>query len=436
MINIRFFSFVILFCISLNTLAADDPKIIVDLPLADYSANMKDSYAPSMRQSLQLSTDYYQIGHYFLGEIFKNDESWSRLFVIGFDVVSFYTPFGDAWVHEEWHRATMSHRGIGSYNDVYNLKFGAGTIAVSHVTDENLTRFKRDHPAEFVRMSAAGMEAQLEQNLEFEKRKFFKETKTLDGVVMWVNTINVISYIHTCNSTDGDKTTNVLNREDGEDVSKRDFTGLDCIAWVYDLHRPDEPYSARGVHPSGVGVDRYIKSSDLTDEEKKYYDKQKVFTLLNVINPFLIGRSGFQSTEYFNKPVTLNFNLRHYLASFGHTIDLNLFYKDEEQSYLGIIHTYHSHEGILPGLEIQKIPRKSSDWQLSPRLAMWAQPEDQRFFNTRSQVGGLATVRIDKELSDRWNSYLEAGAKSEGWVAGLVELEPSAIVVLGVSSFL
>ncbi len=31
-------------------------------------------------------------------------------------------------------------------------------------------------------------------------------------------------------------------REEGADVKRRDFVGLDFTAWVYDLFRPDEPY--------------------------------------------------------------------------------------------------------------------------------------------------------------------------------------------------
>jgi hypothetical protein len=76
-------------------------------------------------------------------------------------------PGGWVWLHEEYHRAAVGRRGINSFNDVYKLQMFSN-IAVSHVVDEDLVRLKREHPAELVRASAAGIEgqAQLVQALE------------------------------------------------------------------------------------------------------------------------------------------------------------------------------------------------------------------------------------------------------------------------------
>jgi hypothetical protein len=70
--------------------------------------------------------------------------------------LAFYVPPGEAWLHEEWHRAVLSHCGIASYNDTYKFRLFGGVVNVSHVRDEDLERLKREHPAEFVRLAAAG----------------------------------------------------------------------------------------------------------------------------------------------------------------------------------------------------------------------------------------------------------------------------------------
>lgn len=78
-----------------------------------------------------------------------------------------------------------------------------------------------------------------------------------------------IAYVASGAWDDTNAGTDEANLADGDGVSVRDFTGHDFVAWVYDLHRPDEPYGARGIHPSGVGIDRYRKSAQLTPDERE-----------------------------------------------------------------------------------------------------------------------------------------------------------------------
>ena len=79
---------------------------------------------------------------------------------------------------------------------------------------------------------------------------------------------------------------------DERTVKVRDFVGHDFTSWVYDLHRPDEPYAARGAHPSGVGYDRYRGPDDLTAGEKRYLDHMGRLQLLNFLDPNLVGWRG------------------------------------------------------------------------------------------------------------------------------------------------
>ncbi|MEQ1876301.1 MAG: hypothetical protein ABL958_06625, partial [Bdellovibrionia bacterium] len=123
----------------------------LDVPLADLPFNSWG--APSMEQALQLSTDFLQTGHLVLERMIGDPRSTgARFAILGFDLISMYFPLGSAWLHEEWHRTVMTRRSISSYNDVYNIPIGSGVIAVSHVSDDDLIRLKRDHPAEFARL--------------------------------------------------------------------------------------------------------------------------------------------------------------------------------------------------------------------------------------------------------------------------------------------
>ena len=63
-------------------------------------------------------------------------------------------------MHEEYHRAVLGHRGVGSFDDIYRLDLLAQTVSVSHVKDDDLVRMKAEHPIDFVRAAAAGIEGE------------------------------------------------------------------------------------------------------------------------------------------------------------------------------------------------------------------------------------------------------------------------------------
>src|SRR5690606_29564229 len=90
---------------------------------------------------------------YFLNRLFAN------ITALGTDYLATKLPYGYAFQHEEFHRSVMSVRGIYSYDEVW--KFGKGfDIAVTSVKDEDLIYLKKNHPADQVRLSAAGVEGE------------------------------------------------------------------------------------------------------------------------------------------------------------------------------------------------------------------------------------------------------------------------------------
>ncbi|MBI3776727.1 MAG: hypothetical protein HY273_14490 [Gammaproteobacteria bacterium] len=429
-----------LMCLVASPAFADSAEYsppVFDLPLLDAHYNFSNGYtAPSMRQSLLWSKDVYQFAHHELAHEFSAKPGWRLASTIGFDIVMTWMPLGDSWLHEEWHRAVMGRRGIKSYNDVYNLPVFSDSIAVSHVTDAGLEQLKLNHPAEFVRLSAAGIEAQYEFNLALENDVFFTGVRNANGFLLWMNALNSIAYLDTCAGQDSDTLTAEFNRQDGTNVPKRDFTGLDCTAWVYDLHRPNEPYAQRGVHPSGVGIDRYISWSDLSGAERSYLRRQRDLSLLNLIDPFLFNHnSNTAMNPVDDSALRWNATLRHHLTSFGYSIDANLFLHTTQIDTVLIIHNYRNKRHAFPGIsvELQRLPIRTFaiPFNMSITASLWQQPQQQRFDTNKGALGGRIAARFVYPLHTQWSTYIETDWKTAGWAAGNVYLDTNTSLRAG-----
>lgn len=432
-----------LFCLSMiSTAHAEDayyggpslgkPTTSIDIPIYDAPFNYeRGGYTvPSMRQSLAWSTSYYENFHRLIGGDGLERNTWRLWGVVGFDLLSNYIPLGNAWMHEEWHRAVMSRRDISSYNEVYTFPFFQDIIAVTNVSDTDLIRLKKDHNADQVRLSAAGMEAQVAQNLAIERHHFFDDSTTFDQPFLVMNAMSNAIYLGLCSSKGADTTTREQQVAEGPDIGKRDFTGLDCNAWVYDLHRPDEPYTARGVHPSGVGINRYITNTQLTDRERRYLRRQFAFSFLNLVDPFLVGKDSFRS-EFFGKEWNWNANLAHSLTSFGYVIDARFFLRAGDEKYLLTLHNGFAHK-YYPGLTLEIVDLPVGDgFFVTSGITLWGQPTDQRLDATKRQW----MLDVMSQFSVQWTRqtfyYFGVQAKTPGWMMGDPYLDGNVSVWTG-----
>jgi hypothetical protein len=415
---------------------ADTEIRIYEFPVLDFPYN--DGHAPSMRQSLQLSNDFtYWVHNAWLdltAEQGMQDWMSQELPIYLFDSVIASLPLGQGWLHEEWHRAALGQRGINSYNRIYDFNM-TSMVSVSRVQDAALISLKRDHPQELVRAHAAGFESQYEQNLAFEKHAFFHYHTPVMGAQLWSNHLGNILYMDMCASALSNTQTDLANQQEGSNVSMRDFTGFDCTAWTYDLFRPYEPYAARGAHPSGVGINRYRKLSDLTADEQRYLKRQRNLSLLNLFDPFLFG---YQQVKTPSGDWHWNANLRHMLTPFGYDIAANVFLKSRDDlDIFGAIHTYHNDKTSALGLDVT-LPRYPTTLfdkpvRITPRLFAWMQPNNLMFRDSTSQFGGLASMRVDVPVGDGWEVYGEIEGKSKGWVAGNEYLDGRAALRFGLT---
>ncbi|MEQ1534184.1 MAG: hypothetical protein ABL906_11560 [Sideroxydans sp.] len=415
---------------------ADVETRIYDFPVLDFPYN--NGRAPSMKQSMQMSNDFNYFVHNawldMVAEQGMHDWASQELPIYLFDFIAGSWPLGQGWLHEEWHRAVLGRRGIDSYNGIYDFS-SSSMVSVSRVQDAALIALKREHPQELVRAHAAGFESQYEQNLEFEKHAFFNQHSPVMGAQLWLNHLGNILYMDMCASTMSNTETDLANQQEGANVARRDFTGFDCTAWTYDLFRPNEAYAARGVHPSGVGVDRYIKFSDLTTDEQRYLTRQRNLSLLNLMDPFLFGLNQFETPSgkgYWNA------NLRHELTPFGYDIAANVFLKSSEGAAIfGALHTYRNDKATSLGVDVT-LPRYATRWfdkpvHITPRVFAWMQPDNLMFRDTSTKLGGLASVRVDVPIEEGWEIYGELESKSKGWAAGNEYLDSKLAVRLGLT---
>ncbi len=419
-------------------------RLYLDVPGVDVHENLVLGYWPSMRQSLAVTKDAYYLLHTGIMAV-PYPEVFPDLLVtvldygliVAADVVSVYVPPFAGWHHEEWHRAVMSQYDIGSYNDVYDLPFFRELINVSHVRDEDLVRLKRDHPADQVRLSAAGVEADFARGTAFDKDRFFHGTRTATLFMQWLGTLNAIAYMSSA-AFGSEPDTEEQNRREGADVERRDFTGLDPDAWVYDLFRPTEPYEARGVHPSGVGIDRYRSEQDLTLRERRFLESQARLSWLNLINPQLFGLYQFELGELGGAPFSFNASVHHVMAPFGYTIGLNLFAKAGRYSAFAELRTFINDTLVLPGLtmELLRYPLPWLEARLSPRVRLWLQPREQLFFAESAAFGGSLEARLNIPLSPELELYVEAAGKTPGWIPGNEFLHESLNLRTGLEAFL
>ena len=409
----------------------------VDIPIVDSPYNFSNGFrAPSMDQSLGVGETFYEVAHTAIERAWGDRRVASALSLVLFDVFGSLLPGGDGWVHEEFHRAVLGNRDIDSFDDIYRLNLGASTVAVSHVADDDLVRLKALHPTEQVRLGVAGIEGENLLMERLEKNTFFRGSTANHIALYWLTKLNSAFYVWSGATSEADELTDEMNASDGADVPVRDFTGHDFTAWVYDLHRPAEPYAARGVHPSGVGLDRYIKASDLTPEERDFLAKEGRLQIINFLDPNLLGLSGFDVRSPFDGgTLRLNASASHYLTSFGHTIDANLFARQGAAKLFLVLHRYSNGARSFPGVDAQlldfPVAVAGMPLDVSPRLSLWLQPEGQGFRSTSSQAGVLGALRLRQVTASRVAAFVELEGKTEGWVAGNVALDRNVSVRIG-----
>src|SRR5512138_472990 len=320
------------------------------------------------------------------------------------------------WSHEEYHRVVLGQHGIDSRNDAWDVRADTSSIYVSGVPDADLVALKRDHPGDLARLSASGMEGDVELARRMEADAFLDGTDWKRDLVTvaWIRA-SVVRYLWICDSSAATTTTNSDNLHE-PDPLKRDIVGYDCDAWAYDVQRPDEPYAARGPHPTGVGIDRYRRPTDLTAHEHGLLVEAKWLSLLNLVDPAMVGAAwavpgapaGWRMTG----------GLAWQMTSFGEAVTLDLYARGGDARWRAAARLYRSDRLWLPGLELERVRLARSvgraRLELTPGLGVWLQPAHGRWDDGGAVPGAAARLRLAWLPGARLSVFAEALAKTAG----------------------
>ena len=429
------------------------PQLKLDLPLFDlpYQTEAMNAvgcgffsgYAnPGMSQSLAVTAGIYSSFHFGMKQFYDNSDMKESLknVIYGYgilagDFLMTYLPGGDGWLHEEYHRAVMSRYGINSFNGMNLFPIGAELIYVSNVKDEDLIRLKETSPADMVRLHAAGIESDYVLINNLQRNNFFYDQNLYNEILYITLTVNSHYYIFASSSPKYVDSDIAKINESGETVSERDFTGYDMTGWVYDLFRPDEPYEARGPHPSGEGINRYRTTRDLTDDELNYLKGQFYWHFVNYLSPMFFGK---RSIPLGDDGLAVNFAVSHLLTSFGTAVSAHAYLKYEPFNVAFAYHSYLNYKNYFPAIEAELVDYPiywgKSGVFLSPRVIIGTQPEGQRFKTGTPEFLGLLGLRADFMASKHLLPYIDLTAKTDGWIAGNEYLDGNLSVKMGISA--
>lgn len=422
---------------------------LIDLPYStDFSFLAYSQFSLGMPSTLSLSKSLCEFQKYYTHRLFFNPKKTYSLFQktylsLGFLASDFifentlsYCPLGTGWLHEEWHRAVMNQYNIRSFDDMNTFPFGSDAVSVNYITDSDLARMKAKSNPDFVRMAEAGIEAQYEFVKALQKDNFYNNQNLPLSLSYFINIMNNISYVRYCSDPESDLETIEFESEEGTNIEIRDFTGWDFTAWIYDLTYPTELYSARGIHPSGVGVRRNRKTTDLPEDKLDFLAKMGNMQYINLISPQML----FINSIRINNDLRFNFSLFHYLTSFGYDLGSNFFIEYKKNKLFFALHNYQNFSNSFYGIETQLIDKQlfigNKSFFISPRLLLWSQPKNQDFTTDVSSFGGKAELSVSAKFSKIFYPYLTISAKTKGWVAGDVYLDEKLNARFGIKAYI
>jgi hypothetical protein len=172
---------------------------------------------------------------------------------------------------------------------------------------------------------------------------------------------------------------------------KRDVVGNDIYGAARHLHRPAMTYK------------RYTMYKELTSEEKNYLQKMGYRTLLNLVNPNIIGIRNLKLSN----TLKMNFGLGHTLCPFGDFIDEDLWFLYNNKLRINLyVRQFENKNHWFPaaGLSIQDFPIRKNI-EISGTLHYWNQPNNLLF----SEVNGFKGGAIDLLGKYFFNTKIKSG---------------------------
>jgi hypothetical protein len=398
-----------------------------------------------MEQSLALTLDVYSAMHFGMKKLYDtltvSPVLRSAIYyggtAAGIFAFAYLLPFGYPWLHREFPRTVLSLSGMQSSHPFFNN-------VVWSFSDQDLERLKAEKPYETIRIYEAGVEGYILFSSSLLRNIFLYNLEDLSNITAFFSTFIGMSHvIPVYAATSGLVNIAGFDLDAYVEARYKDETGQSSTAlychsslnWVYDLFRPKEPYSARGAHPTGTGVARYITLKQLTEDETQYLAKQGLLSQINLLSPLLYGVKAFPLGA---GGLEGNFAVHHYLTPFGSDIPVQVFLKKAPFNMIFTYHSYQNYNHYFPAVEAELVDlplRITPQFALllSPRVIIGIQPKDQAFKTGDPELFGLAGLRVDFSFFKYFFPYFDITMKTDGWAAGNEYLNSNVSFNLGVS---
>jgi hypothetical protein len=269
--------------------------------------------------------------------------------------------------HEEGHRSILVLKNIGSVSQPFFFSERSGYV--DGVSDSTLKNFRDTDFPDYARLHTAGLESDYmlahreESLIAFEEEPFKHlavEYLLRKAMIIHYYIMGLFKY-----DIDGDEETDEL---------KRDIVGNDVYGVIRHLHRPT------------MAFHRYTRYNDLTNDEKNYLKKVGYRSLLNLLNPNIIGIRNFKISG----DLKMNFGFGYTMCPFGDMIDQNLWFlyknKIKLQSYIREFQN-NGRWFAAGGIGLKDFAL-TSKFIASVDLHIWNQPENLGFNDRVGKMGG------------------------------------------------
>ena len=369
--------------------------------------------------TMKQSNEVVQNGNRLLINSFKatNKKSKGYLFLSSLALSSFIL---QPITHEEGHRSVLTGLNIGAISQPI---FDKNMVAkVTGVTDATLKNLRDTNLPSYIRLHTAGLESDftylnsLNSKLSFEEEDFIHASGDLYARNLGVSFYYLSSLISRKSSLDEYKSPEL----------ERDIVGHDIWGMVRHINRPNMEFH------------RYTTWDELTSKEKKMANRIALFSLVNFINPNLIGIKNY-TLKNGNK---LGFNIGYSLAPFGEYFQQNVYYYNTTKNIKlnPYLMQYFNNEKVFLAGGIKLV-----NYEIHPKILLnssldvWSQPENLSYTSSKGKLGAGLQINgaykifdINEEKSKSLFVNLGFSAKSKGFIPEAPSLKEDFRINMGV----
>jgi hypothetical protein len=381
----------------------------------EYPFIIKDS-PPSLFTMKQFNQNYLSLYRLSVNELNKAvSPRASALVQVGISLITM------PLTHEEGHRAVLTTKNIGSVsNPFFNENLAA---YVKGVSDQTLIQLRDTDLSTYIRLHTAGLESDYSLLLsESSLLNWGQEDLNVLGMEFFMRKLNLIAYYFTV-AVNKD-----IKLEEEKNELERDIVGHDVFGAIRHLHRPDMPFF------------RYTQSKDLTAEERRFAKRVGWRSLLNLIDPLLVSKTGWEMKNGYR----VNGSFGYGMSPFGDYIDENIWLTARRFNSHIYFRQHQNKTRWFPAMGVQM-----SDIRLTENIKTvfalhgWMQPEELDFTTSRSFAGGAVDGKLQYKFPVATHSRLSAMsadlgiiAKTKGFMTGEAKLGAHLGWYLGVSVFM